>query len=206
MPIVREITKQTLMGLDYLHRVCNIIHTDLKPENVVFEIENSAKLDLLEETVLNTPLVGLYDHTEPILLNKKQLQNFNKNQKKRNKKKAAKAQENQAEAPATEVVEETKAETATEPEAEEEKKEATPQPPQDQKSKAAAVKKIMHQKIEIEEAEFKAQHVFPIERRAYSCFNLRGQYQKHRILEDPDTEDIHIPFMHPTNKYKRFVR
>ena len=39
MPIVREITKQTLMGLDYLHRMCNIIHTDLKPENVVFEIE-----------------------------------------------------------------------------------------------------------------------------------------------------------------------
>jgi serine/threonine-protein kinase SRPK1 len=22
------------MGLDYLHRVCKIIHTDLKPENV----------------------------------------------------------------------------------------------------------------------------------------------------------------------------
>ena len=22
------------MGLDYLHRVCQIIHTDLKPENV----------------------------------------------------------------------------------------------------------------------------------------------------------------------------
>ena len=39
MPVVREITKQMLMGLDYLHRMCNIIHTDLKPENVVFEIE-----------------------------------------------------------------------------------------------------------------------------------------------------------------------
>ena len=71
MPIVREITKQTLMGLDYLHRICNIIHTDLKPENVVFEIENSAKLDMLEEDVLNTPLIELYEHTEPILLNKK---------------------------------------------------------------------------------------------------------------------------------------
>ena len=71
MPIVREITKQTLMGLDYLHRICNIIHTDLKPENVVFEIENSAKLDMLEEDVLKTPLIELYEHTEPILLNKK---------------------------------------------------------------------------------------------------------------------------------------
>ena len=26
--------KQCLMGLDYLHRMCKIIHTDLKPENV----------------------------------------------------------------------------------------------------------------------------------------------------------------------------
>jgi len=30
--IVKRITKQILMGLDYLHRECNIIHTDLKPE------------------------------------------------------------------------------------------------------------------------------------------------------------------------------
>ena len=48
MPIVREIIKQTLMGLDYLHRICGIIHTDLKPENVVFAVEEAAQLDLLE--------------------------------------------------------------------------------------------------------------------------------------------------------------
>lgn len=78
MPIVREIAKQTLMGLDYLHRVCKIIHTDLKPENVVFEIEESAKFELLCEEVLNKPLVDLYDQSEPILLNKKQLQNHKK--------------------------------------------------------------------------------------------------------------------------------
>ncbi|KAI8460312.1 SR protein kinase, partial [Phakopsora pachyrhizi] len=32
--IVRQISKQVLLGLDYLHRECGIIHTDLKPENV----------------------------------------------------------------------------------------------------------------------------------------------------------------------------
>ena len=34
IPIVRRLTKQLLLGLDYMHRVCGIIHTDLKPENV----------------------------------------------------------------------------------------------------------------------------------------------------------------------------
>ncbi|KAK8070385.1 hypothetical protein PG997_010588 [Apiospora hydei] len=36
--LVVQITKQVLMGLDYLHRECGIIHTDLKPENVLIEI------------------------------------------------------------------------------------------------------------------------------------------------------------------------
>jgi len=37
-PLVKQITKQVLLGLDYLHRECGIIHTDLKPENVLIEI------------------------------------------------------------------------------------------------------------------------------------------------------------------------
>ena len=71
MPIVREVTKQCLMGLDYMHRICGIIHTDLKPENVVFEVEEQAKLDMLIRDVLDTPLIELYETAEPILLNKK---------------------------------------------------------------------------------------------------------------------------------------
>ncbi|KAB8338889.1 hypothetical protein FH972_021831 [Carpinus fangiana] len=38
MPLVKQITKQVLLGLDHLHRECGIIHTDLKPENVLIEI------------------------------------------------------------------------------------------------------------------------------------------------------------------------
>ena len=37
LPITKYITKQILVGLDYIHRVCKIIHTDLKPENILLE-------------------------------------------------------------------------------------------------------------------------------------------------------------------------
>ncbi len=35
LPIVRHMAKEICLGLDFLHRHCEIIHTDLKPENLV---------------------------------------------------------------------------------------------------------------------------------------------------------------------------
>lgn len=35
---VKQISKQLLLGLDYMHRKCGIIHTDIKPENILLEI------------------------------------------------------------------------------------------------------------------------------------------------------------------------
>lgn len=40
MPIVREIARQSLIGLDYMGRICKVIHTDIKPENVVFGLSD----------------------------------------------------------------------------------------------------------------------------------------------------------------------
>ncbi|WFD05359.1 non-specific serine/threonine protein kinase [Malassezia vespertilionis] len=37
---VKQIAKQVLLALDYMHRSCGIIHTDLKPENVLICIED----------------------------------------------------------------------------------------------------------------------------------------------------------------------
>ncbi|CAG8706579.1 16116_t:CDS:2, partial [Racocetra fulgida] len=51
--LVKQITKQVLMGLDYMHRECGIIHTDLKPENVLVCIDN------VEEVVKNELLNGV---------------------------------------------------------------------------------------------------------------------------------------------------
>ncbi|KAF2016093.1 serine protein kinase-like protein Sky1 [Aaosphaeria arxii CBS 175.79] len=53
MPLVKQITKQVLLGLDYLHRECGIIHTDLKPENVLIEIGDVEQI------------VKTYVHDEP---------------------------------------------------------------------------------------------------------------------------------------------
>ena len=93
LPIVREIAKQVLMGLDYLHRICGIIHTDLKPENVVFEIEETAKHELLIAEVLNGAYVDLYDSSEPILLSKRQAMNRKKRQRKKKKAQNANGEE-----------------------------------------------------------------------------------------------------------------
>lgn len=62
IPIVREIIKQILMGLDYMHRICRLIHTDIKPENIVFGLNEKEKFDLLYKHVLTTKLIDLYEN------------------------------------------------------------------------------------------------------------------------------------------------
>lgn len=49
LTLVKQISKQLLLALDYLHRECGIIHTDIKPENVLVEIHDVEKLVQLLE-------------------------------------------------------------------------------------------------------------------------------------------------------------
>lgn len=43
--IVKRVSKQILAGLDYMHRICGIIHTDLKPENVLLGLDEEKMLE-----------------------------------------------------------------------------------------------------------------------------------------------------------------
>ncbi|KAL9105193.1 MAG: hypothetical protein Q9227_009576 [Pyrenula ochraceoflavens] len=60
MPLVKQITKQVLLGLDYLHRDCGIIHTDLKPENVLIEIGDVEQI--VKQFVKDEKQDGKEDH------------------------------------------------------------------------------------------------------------------------------------------------
>lgn len=59
IPLVRRVAKQILIGLDYLHRICRIIHTDLKPENVIIsltrdeldEIKKKGQISTMNKTI-----------------------------------------------------------------------------------------------------------------------------------------------------------
>ncbi|KAH7910212.1 kinase-like domain-containing protein [Hygrophoropsis aurantiaca] len=50
--LAKRIIKQTLLALDYLHRECNLVHTDVKPDNVLVSVvqTDEAIRRLLEES------------------------------------------------------------------------------------------------------------------------------------------------------------
>jgi serine/threonine protein kinase len=47
--LVKKIARDVLLGLVYLHERCGIIHTDLKPENIMIKLEKKEEQELVSQ-------------------------------------------------------------------------------------------------------------------------------------------------------------
>lgn len=47
--LVKLITRQVLAGLVYMHEACDLIHTDIKPENIMVDLEKEELDDLVSK-------------------------------------------------------------------------------------------------------------------------------------------------------------
>lgn len=64
LPLVRKLTRQCLIGLDYMHRMCKIIHTDFKPENVVICLRDDEVVEIAQTGQLTT--TKMFEHQDII--------------------------------------------------------------------------------------------------------------------------------------------
>lgn len=62
LPLVRRLARQCLIGLDYMHRMCQMIHTDFKPENVVICLRDEEVHEIHKTGQLTTTKMGKNEH------------------------------------------------------------------------------------------------------------------------------------------------
>ncbi|KAM3877944.1 SRSF protein kinase 3-like [Diretmus argenteus] len=70
LPCVKSVLRQVLQGLDYLHTKCKIIHTDIKPENILLRVDEVYIQELAASTRLwqlpvSSPFTGSSVNSSP---------------------------------------------------------------------------------------------------------------------------------------------
>ncbi|KAJ5697170.1 hypothetical protein N7488_010854 [Penicillium malachiteum] len=61
LPLVKTYIRALLTGLDYLHKECRIVHTDLKLDNIMVSIEDPAVLSNFMDSQLEKPMAFKID-------------------------------------------------------------------------------------------------------------------------------------------------
>ncbi|KAK0486815.1 kinase-like domain-containing protein [Armillaria luteobubalina] len=59
IPMCKQIIKQVLLGLDFLHRECGIVHTDLKLDNFLLCLEDTKGIPMLGDSALPIDLSSI---------------------------------------------------------------------------------------------------------------------------------------------------